>query len=239
MDTVKIKSKKTLMIAHRGVSGLETENTLAAFVAAGNRSYFGIETDVHVTRDGKFAIFHDDKTGRVAEVDLPVEKSDYALLAAFRLYDRGTTTPRCDLCIPQLADYIRTCKRYDKVAVLELKNRMETEQIGQIIDVIRKEEYLAKTIFISFSWENLEDVRSFEPGQTVQFLTGSCDDALIEKLASSKFDLDLERNAATKELVKALHKRGIRLNCWTVDNPAEAKKLVGWGVDFITSNILE
>ncbi len=50
MDTIKIEKKNTLMVAHRGVSGLEKENTLAAFVAADNRSYYGVETDVHRTR---------------------------------------------------------------------------------------------------------------------------------------------------------------------------------------------
>ena len=44
------------MIAHRGVSAMETENSNAAFVAAGNRTYWGIETDVHRTKDGKFII---------------------------------------------------------------------------------------------------------------------------------------------------------------------------------------
>ena len=38
------------MIAHRGVSGLERENTCPAFVAAGVKSYYGIETDVHVKK---------------------------------------------------------------------------------------------------------------------------------------------------------------------------------------------
>ena len=59
MNTIKIADKKqTLMVAHRGCSGLERENTNAAFVAAGNRSYFGIETDIHKTLDGKFIIIH-------------------------------------------------------------------------------------------------------------------------------------------------------------------------------------
>ena len=66
MDTIKIEKKNTLMVAHRGVSGLEKENTLAAFIAAGNRSYYGIETDVHRTADGQFVVFHDDNTQRVA-----------------------------------------------------------------------------------------------------------------------------------------------------------------------------
>ena len=49
MNTIKINKGTTLMVAHRGVSGLERENTAAAFVAAGNRSYYGVETDIHRT----------------------------------------------------------------------------------------------------------------------------------------------------------------------------------------------
>ena len=53
-NTVKIDSGKTKMIAHQGLYGLERGNTNMAFVAAGNREkYFGIETDVHRTADGK------------------------------------------------------------------------------------------------------------------------------------------------------------------------------------------
>ena len=42
---------KTRMIAHRGASCLECENTAAAFIAAGNRSYWGMETDIFRTID--------------------------------------------------------------------------------------------------------------------------------------------------------------------------------------------
>ena len=66
MNTIKFDAKSTKVIAHRGLSGLERENPHAAFVAAGNReSYFGIETDTHVTNDGLFAIHHDDTLNRV------------------------------------------------------------------------------------------------------------------------------------------------------------------------------
>ena len=51
-NTEKVNLANVQMIAHRGVSGLERENTNAAFIAAGNRSYYGIETDVHRTKDG-------------------------------------------------------------------------------------------------------------------------------------------------------------------------------------------
>ena len=77
MDTLKFNKNNVKVIAHRGLSGIETENTNSAFVAAGNRSYWGIETDVHKTVDGVYVVFHDDNTGRVANKDLVVEEATY------------------------------------------------------------------------------------------------------------------------------------------------------------------
>ena len=55
MDTIKIENKAVKMVAHRGLSGIEKENTCSAFVAACNRAtYFAVETDVHRTVDGQF-----------------------------------------------------------------------------------------------------------------------------------------------------------------------------------------
>ena len=94
MDTVRINDRKNCrIIAHRGLSGIECENSMPAFVAAGNRSYFGIETDVHVTSDGKYIIIHDDTTGRVAAGNNhPVEETDYETLRGIMLADRGGLT---------------------------------------------------------------------------------------------------------------------------------------------------
>ena len=39
--------------------------------------------------------------------------------------------------------------------------------------------------------------------------------------------------------VREMHEHGIRVNAWTCDKPEEALELVKWGVDYITSNILE
>ena len=133
MNTRKLETLKPRMIAHRGVSGLERENTCAAFVAAGNRSYFGIETDVHLTADGQYVIIHDDTTTRVAGVELTVEETDMATLRKLRLTDVATGLPREDLCLPTLEEYISICKKYDKVAVLELKNRMPDASVWEIV----------------------------------------------------------------------------------------------------------
>ena len=62
------------MVAHMGAKGLETENTIAAYIASGNRSFWGIETDVHVTKDKKIIATHDDNAKRVSGVDIVIEE---------------------------------------------------------------------------------------------------------------------------------------------------------------------
>ena len=130
MNTIQFENKGNIkMIAHRGVSGLELENTCPAFVAAGVKSYYGIETDVHVTKDGKFIVVHDDDLKRIAGLDMSVEGSTFDELRAVRLKDTDGKTERADLFLPSLDEYINICKKYDKQAILELKNEMKLKCI--------------------------------------------------------------------------------------------------------------
>lgn len=227
----------TMLIAHRGFSALETENTAAAFVAAGNRDYFGIETDVHVTRDGKFAIIHDDDTKRVAGVDFSVENSTFAELSKLKLNDKYGETRR-DLVIPELSDYIKICKFYKKTAVLELKNPMTADSIRGITDCIKKYDYIENTVFVSFAFDNLVEVRKLYPDAAVQFLCGKISDELVNKLAEHRFDVAAYYEYIDKEISEKLHKHGIKINCYTVDSEKDAKRCLECGVDYITSNCL-
>lgn len=241
MDTVKIDKKGIKMVAHRGVSGLECENTCAAFIAAGNRSYWGIETDVHVTADGQFVVIHDFETGRVSETNIPVDESTRAELSAIRLYSNPwqKTPGRSDLVIPDLSDYVRICHHYDKVAVLELKGDISEENIARIVDVVRQYDHLEQTLFISFWWDNLVKLRKLLPEQPMQFLTGKWTEELPQNLKFQNFGLDIYYPELTKERVEQIHSLGLEVNCWTCDSPDAAAALIEMGVDCITSNILE
>lgn len=239
MDTIKILNKgNTKIVAHRGVSKLEKENTLAAFIAAGDRSYFGIETDVHVTKDDKIIVIHDDTTGRVADTDVSVENSFYDDLRKINIKDMDDESLRIDLKMPNLKEYISICKKYDKIAVLEIKNGMEKYQIDIIVKEIEEMEYLHNVIFISFNYQNLVFIKEMLPDQKVQFLTMNTD-GLMEKLLAHKMDLDIWYKIVTKDLVEECHKNGIKVNCWTVDEPEKAQHMIECGVDYITTNILE
>ena len=238
-NTLKINAPHVRMIAHRGLSGLETENTASAFVAAGNRSYFGIETDVHRTLDGRFIIIHDDHTARIAADALPVEGSRFELLRSIRLNDIHGGQSRADLMLPSLREYAAICRHYEKASVLELKNHFEPDDIARIVGVMREEDQLAQTIFISFDLPNMIALRNLLPEQPLQFLTGWYDGFLIETLTRHRLDLDIRYTALTADIVAALHERGVKVNCWTVNTVEDGERLAGYGVDYITTNILE
>ena len=116
-NTVSFPKGSVRMVAHRGLSGLERENTNAAFVVAGTRSYWGIETDVYRTADGAFVVIHNPTTDEVAGVSFTVEESTYETLSSLRLKDVDGSLLRTDLRIPTLAEYIHICHRYGKHAV--------------------------------------------------------------------------------------------------------------------------
>ena len=239
MNTIKIEKKGVKMVAHRGVSGLEQENTHAAFVAAGNRSYFGVETDIHKTVDGNYVLIHDDTTGRVAIDNMVVEESTYDTLRSLLLKQKDGVKGRTDIRIPNLKEYVEICKHYEKVCVLELKNHFEKEDVWDICAQIEEMGYMENVIFISFDYDNLVYLREKYPEQNAQFLISTFPEDLIDRLKAHNLDLDIRFTALTEELVKACHDNGIIVNCWTVNEPEDAERLISWGVDYITTNILE
>ncbi len=241
MDTLHLTGPKPLMVAHRGLSGIEMENTCSAFVAAGNRSFFGIETDVHVTGDGQYIIIHDDSTRRVALDDLAVESSTFETLRSLHLCDRDGKRGRKDLVLPTLREYIHICKKYEKTSVLELKNHMEPQHIDGIIAQIREEGWLEHTIFISFDLPNMICVREKLPTQKAQYLIEGNPDwqAVLHALEQYSLDLDIQFNLLTEERIRDVHAIGKQVNAWTVNHLSDAQQLAAWGIDYITTNIIE
>lgn len=237
MQTVKINKGTTKIIAHRGLSGIESENTAAAFIAAGNRSYFGIETDVQVTADGAYVLLHDDTTGRVADENLTVAESTLAQLRKIRLKENGAAAPH--LVIPTLEEYIRICQRYDKVCVLELKSNFTEPQLMQIVQIIERTGYLPRMIFISFHLQCLLNLRKALPKHPLQYLTTGFSETIFETLVQHRLDLDIAYEQVDAALVAQLHKAGLKINCWTNDDKEKAEALAALGVDYITTNLLE
>lgn len=239
MNTIKFNKKDVLVVAHRGLSGIEKENTNSAFVAAGNRSYYGIETDIRRTADGRFIVNHDGALTRVAGENVPVEEVSLAVSQSVILFDKDGSKDRADLRPCTLENYLSICKKYEKHCVLELKSDFTVEETEHFISVIKSFDYLDNLTFISFKFDNLVKIREILPDQPIQYLFSEINEEVIERSINAKFDVDVRYTELTAEYVQRFHDAGLKVNCWTVDSPEDAERLVEMGVDFITTNILE
>ena len=236
-DTADTKTVK--MVAHRGLSGTECENTAAAFLAAGHRTYYAIECDVHVTKDGQFVIIHDETTGAVCDTDLTVADSTWAELSALVLHDKNGLV-RQDQRIPLLEEYLRICKTYGKVAEIELKAVFSREDIGRIVDLCRDTVGLDQVMFVSFDMNNLLYVREFTDAPTQYVCHKFYSTEIRTVMQENDIDLAIKETWLTKkEYVDELHEWGFLINAWTVNDPVRAAQLADWGVDFITTDVLE
>ena len=244
MDTIKINRKNSKIIAHRGVCGLETENTAAAFIAAGNRSYYAIETDVQVTADGEFVVMHDDTTGRLANVDLPIRKTDYSVLKDICLNDvlygaEGTGKPRSDLRIPTLSEYIRICKKYEKKCVIELKGTFAPENVDRLLNIVEEEGYMQESIFLAWDMNALIQIREKHPDREIIVNITNFSDEVLENLKRYSFEISLRYDKVSKEIIDIIHSNGRKIYVWYANTQEETQRVADMGVDYIVSNIFE
>jgi glycerophosphoryl diester phosphodiesterase len=212
------------------------ENSLPAFQNSAKCSYWGIETDIHCTRDGKFILIHDDTTDRVTGEHHVVEENDFEALRNMHLSGLEGDAAR----LPTLEEYVNACKSGDKYAVLELKNKMPIEEIEKIILELEKLDYLQKTVFISFAFSNMESVRALRPDQPAQFLIHKDKiDEKVQKAIGLKVDIDIRHTDLNPSIVDSMHQAGLKVNVWTVNDPDAVRALVEMGVDYITTDIFE
>lgn len=227
-------------VAHRGFSARETENTCAAFVAAGKeKGFFAIESDVHVTKDGAYLMHHDSDTYRMCGEHHVIEQTEAAVLRALGQIDRRTGKMNEALRLPELSDYFEICRAHEKHAVLELKESMQERHVAGIADTAKQCGMLENTIFISFYPENLLALRKLLPQQPAQFLTQKAPRAdVLAFLRENHLDIDIRGDKLSFFAARRLRAQGCAINCWTVDDPGLAKRLCAKGAEYLTSNAL-
>ena len=65
------------------------------------------------------------------------------------------------------------------------------------------------------------------------------EDEFIQEMADKGLGIDARQDLFTGEILQKCREKGVQTNAWTVNNPDMARKLMDWGIDFITTNILE
>lgn len=229
---------KPKIIAHRGASGYAPENTMAAFELALEMGADGIETDVHLTRDGELVLTHDPILGRTSPGRGELKNHTYKELSRldwgswFSERFKGESLPR-------LEDLLRLTKGKDTVLNIEIKfgspyyPGLEEKLIG----VLRESDRLEKLIISSFNHYSLLRIKELEPAVPIGFLTSAL---LIDGAAYVKRHdgaaLHPDQHALTEKLVEDCHRHGVAVNTYTVNGAERSRQLAEAGVDGVITN---
>ena len=227
---------KPLCIAHRGRHDKYFENTLNAFKEAARGDYFGIETDIHLTKDNYWVVHHDPDflSGGQKYVIAELTKDEVLKLPL----DNDQNDK--EAYIPLFEDYLKICQECGKRPIIEFKPKNpKLKYIKQVVKFVNDYMGIGNVHFIAFYPWPLIKLR-LKYGKKVhlqQLLEEGHYKTLYKWAKFFKMDIDIEDKLLTTELVEIFHKKNLKVNCWTVDDEEMLRKLEGWGVDYITTNV--
>jgi glycerophosphoryl diester phosphodiesterase len=239
--------------AHRGASTKAPENTLEAFRLAVEDGAGGLELDVHMTSDGRVAVIHDDSvdrttggSGLVRDMTL---REVQGLDGGYRFTpDGGSTYPYRGrgLRVPELEEVLREFPdQRVNIDIKEARPGVEAAVLEAVTGAVAGDRVLVVSEILAV----LERFRELSGGDVS---TGASrreierfylfDRLRLESLLRPSYDaLQVPvrfggREVVTPRFVQAAHRRGVRVDVWTVDDPAEMRRLLDLGVDVVITN---
>jgi len=239
-----MKTKRVEYVAHRGASYAAPENTLAAAELAWKVGADAVEVDVYLSADGRVMVIHDATTRRTTGVDMKVEATDSATLRSLDAGKfKGAAFPGQK--IPYLEEVIATIPEGRRLYV-ELKS--DKRLVPVLENMLDGNTRRGQIVFICFDLDTIAACKERMADIPAYWLAGGdrdkitqgyipIDPAIIQTAKGKKLDgLDLHFAGVTAELAGAIRAAGLGLAAWTIDDPAEAKRLIGLGVGSITTN---
>ena len=226
---------KPLAIAHRGYHQEFFENTKEAFEAAAKKDYYGIETDIHLTKDGVWITHHNDDIISGGKSYLITEMTLDELMHLPLDNDQGHKN--ATVCL--FSDYLKICKESGKRPIIEIKNspkRKDLKELGKYVD---KYMGFENVTFIGFyPWPMWKLRRAFKKRIHLQQLIQKHTE-FVHTSIWKKMDIDIDYEKLTDEYIKKMHKHHLKVNVWTVDDIDVLRKVEEMGVDYVTSNVFD
>lgn len=220
---------QTQVIAHRGFWKAEgaAQNSIAALKKAAEAGLYGSEFDVQLTGDGVVIVNHDDTVAGMIIGEKP-----YGELKHLKLKNGEP--------LPTLADYLKAGKQLDIKLILEIKPHKTKEQEDEITATVVKlveETGMSRQVeYISFSMNICEQLTRLAPGSEIAYLRSDIAPKDIKAKGLTGIDYYYKVFDTHPEWVKEAQELGLKVNVWTVNETADMQKLIGMGVDYITTD---
>lgn len=224
--------------AHRGASLTHPENTMAAFQEAIRLGADGIETDVHLTKDGQLVLTHDEEVSRVSNGHGMVKDLSYAALKELDV--GGFKGPAFQgAAMPLLEDLLDLAAPTDLELNIEIKMGFVLYPgiEEKLLALLTERAMLSRVFFSSFNHYSLVKLKSLAPEVRIAplYMEGLYQPyAYAEGLKS--YALHPEKILVNPYIVEEAHKRGLKVHPFTINDPDLARTLQAMGVDGIITD---
>lgn len=236
---------RSLVIAHRGASGVAPENTMASFEQAIKFGADMIELDVHGSKDGQLIVIHDPLTARTARGNPQGAVADLTL-AQLKMLDVGVWKgPGFAGARILTLDEVLAAFKGRATFLIELKAWGVEKKVAQVIREAGMEDSVKLQ---SFDAESVRIMRTLLPETPAGVLyrdTWILDPAgrgrriLEQTLEVGASFAGMNVGAVSAELVRVLKGGGIDVFAWTADDDWVFAHLIQAGVDGIITNYPE
>lgn len=236
LDYHLFKPCKPRFAMHRGYSTLAPENTVPAFVLAGENDAWAIETDIYETADGHFVCHHDSTVDRMTDGTGYISDMTLAQVEALTIDAGAHISEYQNLKIPTFEEYLSICRRYGCAGFVEVK---AINNINALISLIKKLGMSNNIVLLTSNKTYIPLWRYVTPIPIGYIGYGSTDDSnMIDEISSFKnVCVDFaESTVLDSDEIEKAHELNIPVFVWTVDAEQRADELFRLGVDVITTN---
>lgn len=223
-----------LKIAHRGASGHEVENSLAAFEKAIMMGADGIELDIWQCKSGELIVFHDQFLDRLTITAGLVYEKTLEELQQLRLWFKGEETSHTIPTFQQVIDLIKAKASENFKVYIELKG-CDLEQ--PMVDSIQKNNFHNNAVVISFRHDRVLKIKELDPkiktGVTLYGVPVNLT-AVVEKAQADCLVIS-DRFLIFRD-ISSVQKKGHQVLVYTINDAKKVEKLKEKGVDGIMSD---
>lgn len=238
---------KTLIIGHRGAMGHAPENTRASFEAGLRLGADALECDVHLSKEGRLVVIHDDRLDRTTNGHGAVSERTWKELRgldAGSWFGKAFAGERLWLLEHFLnwAKKGRTRSRAPLQVIVEIKSNpsVPVALADQVVSLLRHTGMVRRAFVISFNHREVARAKALCPKLRTGLLFSQIPQDLSHRMEWTHADAVFPRfKLVTPEWVNLVHSRGWFVGTWTVNKIQDMKRMMGLRVDGMASNFPE
>ena len=233
-----------LVLAHRGANKVAPQNTIPAFAKALEFNADGIETDVHLSKDGEIVVCHN---YTVDETSNGSGLIDELTLSQLKAMDFGSYFNKdfTGVSLPTLSELLDVVRKM-KLINIEIKPpKKNNDLVKKVVETINEYGIIENSIVSCFDPECVRLVKEIDSNVKTALLYEN--DELGNEIMTfgvAKYCKQLNVDAAhphrkliTHKEVVELHNLGMAVNPWTVNLEEEIIRLTEWGCDALISDV--